>query len=58
MKRSESDRNRYKEKKSGNNDRGIEVESKSGILRDKVVKKQMDIEEEVSGIWGQSIIKK
>ena len=33
MKRSESDGNRYKEGKSSNNDRGIEVESKSGILR-------------------------
>ena len=39
IERSESNGNRYKEGKSSNNDRGIEVESKSGILRNRVVKK-------------------
>ena len=58
MKRSESDKNRYNEGKSSNNDRGIEVESRSGILRNRVVEKQIDIEEEISRIWGWSIIRK
>ena len=39
MKRSESDKKRYIERKSSNNDGGIEVESKSGILRNGVVVK-------------------
>ena len=53
----ERERNRYKQGKSSNNDREIEV-GRSEILRNRIVKKQIEIEEEVSRIQRQGINEK